>query len=80
MHLVLPRRACVLVCAHADAFCPAWLYRYAGGLTLNAVYGYHPDTKHDPFLKLANESVDILSNKIASGGGIWLVDIFPFCT
>ncbi len=27
---------------------------------------------------LAEECVDILSNRIASGGGIWPVDIFPF--
>ena len=30
-------------------------------------------------LQLGTECVDILSNKIASGGGIWPVDIFPFC-
>ena len=51
--------------------------RYAGGLTLNAVYGYHPKAKDDEFLKLANESVDILSNEIASGGGVWPVDVLP---
>ena len=54
------------------------MYRYAGGLTLNAVYGYQPKTKNDEFLELANESVDILSNEIASGGGIWPVDVLPF--
>lgn len=31
----------------------------------------------DAFLDLATECVDLLSQKIASGGGIWLVDIFP---
>ena len=29
-------------------------------------------------LILGQECVDILSNKIASGGGIWPVDVFPF--
>ncbi|KAG1880198.1 cytochrome P450-like protein [Suillus subluteus] len=31
----------------------------------------------DPFLTIAEECVDILANRIASGGGIWPVDIFP---
>jgi hypothetical protein len=53
--------------------------RYAGGLTLLVVYGYQAVTNDDPFLLLANHCVDLLSNEIASGGGIWPVDIFPFC-
>lgn len=57
--------------------------RYAGQLTLSVVYGYTVTTPytqiaHDQFLGMAEECVDILSNKIASGGGIWLVDIFPW--
>ncbi|KAF5391485.1 hypothetical protein D9757_002436 [Collybiopsis confluens] len=56
--------------------------RYAGQLTLSVVYGYTVSTPytqiaHDKFLDMAEDCVDILSNKIASGGGIWLVDIFP---
>ncbi|KAF9497034.1 cytochrome P450 [Pleurotus eryngii] len=50
---------------------------YAGSLTLSTVYGYELRSSDDKFLKLADECVDILSNRIASGGGIWPVDIFP---
>lgn len=57
--------------------------RYAGQLTLSVVYGYTVPTPYtqiarDQFLGMAEDCVDILSNKIASGGGIWLVDIFPW--
>ncbi|GJE98219.1 cytochrome P450 [Phanerochaete sordida] len=55
-----------------------YIRRYAGGLTLQSVYGYRVETNADPLLQLGQECVDILSNKIASGGGIWPVDIFPF--
>ncbi|KAG1732839.1 cytochrome P450 [Suillus lakei] len=51
--------------------------RYAGGLTLLVVYGHQVKSNDDPFLNLAEECVDILANRIASGGGIWPVDIFP---
>jgi cytochrome P450 len=51
--------------------------RYAGGLTLSVVYGYEPTPHEDKFLALAEECVNLLSNEIASGGGIWPVDIFP---
>ncbi|KAF7324964.1 Cytochrome P450 [Mycena kentingensis (nom. inval.)] len=51
--------------------------RYAGGLTLSVVYGYSPSGNDDAFLALGEECVDLLANKIASGGGIWPVDIFP---
>ncbi|KAJ6555145.1 cytochrome P450 [Mycena vulgaris] len=50
---------------------------YAGGLTLSVVYGYEASSINDRFLNLGEECVDILSNRIASGGGIWAVDIFP---
>ncbi|OCH88011.1 cytochrome P450 [Obba rivulosa] len=53
------------------------LLRYAGGLTLLTIYGYRVTSKDDKFLTLAEDCVDILSNRIASGGGIWPVDIFP---
>ncbi|KIJ64011.1 hypothetical protein HYDPIDRAFT_175746 [Hydnomerulius pinastri MD-312] len=51
--------------------------RYAGGLTLLVVYGHQVESSDDAFLKLAEECVSLLSNRIASGGGIWPVDIFP---
>lgn len=51
--------------------------RYAGSLTLSVVYGYEPAATNDKFLDLAGECVDLLANRIASGGGIWPVDIFP---
>lgn len=56
------------------------LKRYAGGLTLLVVYGYQVKSDDDAFLSLADHCVDLLANKIASGGGIWPVDIFPACT
>ena len=52
--------------------------RYAGGLTLSVVYGYEAVSNEDAFLSLAEECVDLLANRIASGGGIWPVDVFPF--
>lgn len=52
--------------------------RYAGGLTLSIVYGYEAAPKNDKFIAMAEETVDLLANRIASGGGIWPVDIFPF--
>ncbi|OJA12627.1 hypothetical protein AZE42_04474 [Rhizopogon vesiculosus] len=51
--------------------------RYIGGFTLLVVYGHQVKSNDDPFLDLAEECLDILSNRIASGGGIWPVDIFP---
>src|SRR5262249_25851543 len=50
---------------------------YAGSLTLSVVYGYQPTGPDDKMLCLAEECVDLLANRIASGGGIWPVDIFP---
>ncbi|KAJ7584619.1 cytochrome P450 [Mycena floridula] len=50
---------------------------YAGGLTLSVVYGYDAKTASDPFFALAEECVGLLANRIASGGGLWPVDIFP---
>ncbi|KAI0772523.1 cytochrome P450 [Trametes elegans] len=52
--------------------------RYAGSLVLLVVYGHRVTSNNDALLDLAEESVDILSNRIASGGGIWPVDVFPF--
>ncbi|KAJ7244392.1 cytochrome P450 [Mycena haematopus] len=50
--------------------------RYAGGLTLSVVYGYEAVGNNDKFLNLGEECVDILSNRIASGGGIHLIGRF----
>jgi hypothetical protein len=44
--------------------------RYAGGLTLFVVYGYEARSKDDKLLNLAEECVDILANKLTSGGGV----------
>ncbi|KDR70208.1 hypothetical protein GALMADRAFT_255080 [Galerina marginata CBS 339.88] len=51
--------------------------RYAGGLTLSVVYGYEALSNDDEFLELAEECVNLLANRIASGGGIWPVDVLP---
>ena len=51
--------------------------RYAGGLALSVLYGYEAVPTGDDFLSLAEECIDFLSNHIASGGGIWPVDIIP---
>ncbi|PPQ90149.1 hypothetical protein CVT25_012460 [Psilocybe cyanescens] len=52
--------------------------RYAGGLTLSVTYGYEAVSNDDEFLELAEECVHLLSERIASGGGIWPVDVLPF--
>jgi len=53
--------------------------RYTGGLTLLVVYGYQARSEDDAFLSLADSCVDVLANKISSGGGVWPVDVFPAC-
>ena len=53
--------------------------RFAGGTTLLVTYGYQVKSDDDAFLQLADHCVDLLANKIASGVGIWPVDIFPVC-
>lgn len=55
-------------------------FRYAGSLVLHVVYGYRVTSKDDKYLHLAEECIDILSNRIASGGGIWPVDVLPIRT
>jgi hypothetical protein len=42
------------------------------------VYGHEVKSKDDKFLSMAEKCVWLLSNRIASSGGIWPVDIFPF--
>ncbi|KAI6135874.1 cytochrome P450 [Pisolithus croceorrhizus] len=51
--------------------------RYAGGLTLSVVYGHQVKSNDDEFLRLAEDCIDLLANRIASSGQIWLVDVFP---
>ncbi|KAI0360720.1 cytochrome P450 [Trametes cingulata] len=52
--------------------------RFIGSQTLSIIYGYRVATDDDPHLKRAAETLDLLSNHIASAGaGLWLVDIFP---
>lgn len=52
--------------------------RYSGGITLSAIYGYNATSSDDRFFVLAEESMDIIANKIVGGVGLWPVDIFPF--
>ena len=64
----------ILIGAVLFHFC----HRYAGGLTLFVVYGHEVKSNDDKFLSMAEKCVWVLSNRIASSGGIWPVDIFPF--
>jgi len=41
------------------------------------MYGYQVKSEDDAFLQLADHCVDLLSNEISSGIGIWPVDVFP---
>ena len=54
-------------------------FRYNAGLTLMVLYGHKATSEDDRFMKLAAESTEVLSNKLVTGGGIWAVDMFPFC-
>ncbi|KDR68214.1 hypothetical protein GALMADRAFT_105117 [Galerina marginata CBS 339.88] len=51
--------------------------RYSGGITLAVVYGYPVSSSSDEYLLLAEEYMGLLSNEIASGTGLWLVDMVP---
>lgn len=51
--------------------------RYTGGLTLLIVYGYRVLSNTDRFLEMADESLELLSNRIAAAGIVWMVDLFP---
>ncbi|KAH9849405.1 cytochrome P450 [Lenzites betulinus] len=51
--------------------------RYTGSQTLFIVYGYQVTAEDDPHLKQVEETLDLLSNHLASlGSSLWLVDIF----
>jgi len=43
------------------------------------LYGHKPASDDDRFMKLAAESTEVLSNKLVTGGGVWAVDMIPFC-
>ena len=51
--------------------------RYSGGLTLLIVYGYRVVSTTDWLLEMADESLEILSNRIAAAGVVWMVDLIP---
>lgn len=42
------------------------------------VYGHQVKSSHDPLLSLADEGTEIIKN-LASGIGIWPVDVVPAC-
>lgn len=44
---------------------------------MSVVYGYSAAPTNDEFLNLAEQCVDILTNRVLSGGGVWPVDIIP---
>lgn len=52
--------------------------RYSGGITLAVVYGYKVASSSDKYLLLAEECMGLLANEIASGTGLWPVDMLPF--
>ena len=54
--------------------------RYSGGLTLLIVYGYRVLSNKDWLLEMADEGLEILSNRIAAAGIVWMVDLIPACT
>lgn len=44
---------------------------------LAVFYGLEAKSQADPYLVLLDECLDILTNEISGGGGVWLVDLFP---
>ena len=63
----------------SDSLMYAPNHRYTGGLTLLIVYGYRVLSNTDRLLEMASESLEILSNRIAAAGIVWMVDLFPAC-
>lgn len=51
--------------------------RYSGGMTLLIVYGYRVLSNTDWLLEMAEEGLEILSNRIAAAGIVWMVDLIP---
>lgn len=52
--------------------------RYAGGLALSVIYGFEPASNEDKYLILLENAMDLFTNEMTPGFGIWPVDIFPF--
>ncbi|KDQ56874.1 hypothetical protein JAAARDRAFT_194819 [Jaapia argillacea MUCL 33604] len=52
--------------------------RYSGTLTLNVIYGHQVTSDDDEFLTIAEECGDLFANHLTAGGGVWMVDVFPF--
>ena len=52
-------------------------HRYTGGLTLLIVYGYRVLSNTDRLLEMADHGLELLSNRIAAAGIVWMVDLFP---
>ena len=67
-----------LITSSGRDFVPA-IRRYAGGLNLSVVYGLEATRDDDPALVKAEGATDLLANQITAGGGLWPVDILPFC-
>lgn len=67
-----------LIASSGCDFVPT-IRRYAGGLTLSVVYGIEATCDDDPALLKVEGATDILANQITAGGGLWPVDILPFC-
>ena len=67
-----------LIASSGRDFVPA-IRRYAGGLNLSVVYGLEATRDDDPALVKAEGATDLLANQITAGGGLWPVDILPFC-
>ena len=68
-----------LLASSGSDFVPA-IRRYAGGLNLSVVYGLEATRDDDPAFLKVEGATDLLANQITAGGGLWAVDILPFCT
>jgi len=67
-----------LLASSGRDFVPA-IRRYAGGLNLNVVYGLEATRDDDPAFLKVEGATNLLANRITAGGGLWAVDILPFC-
>ena len=58
----------------------AHLRRYAVGVILRVVYGIEMKDGDGSlrFLQVEEETAELLSNEIMSGGGVWAVDMMPW--
>ena len=62
-----------------DAF--AHLRRYAVAIIVRIVYGVEirDDDGSMKFLELEEDTTELLANEITSRGGVWAVDMMPWC-